>query len=98
MSRITNPTWRIPPSMAHVLIIDVGSDLFGCEFWEWCYENCKHKVIGLNPGASIVLDNNEVNNNRDNKFHSFSYGNDKMVVLAEDADDAMLIKLTWCNQ
>lgn len=94
MSRISDPKWREPPNQAYILVLKLN-DADAHDFWDWCYGNCKAKVIATGDRASIVLDQSERNDNRTHKYHNFSYGDDTMVVLIENAEDAMLIKLTW---
>jgi hypothetical protein len=98
MSRISDPKWRDPPNYGHIMVLQIGGYLAQCSFWDWCYATCKSKVIGLSHQASVVLDHCEINDTRLNKYHAFSYGEDALVVLIENADDAVLIKLTWSGQ
>lgn len=88
----------MPPKSGYIIVVSLNGVMKGSDFWEWCYANLKGKVHLFHGtgGCTLLNDPKDANNDkRTNKFHLFSYPLGSRVVVVEDADDAMMLKLAW---
>jgi hypothetical protein len=90
--------WLMPAKFGYIIQVNLAGAMQDHDFWDWCYANLKGKVHLLHGTGGCTLLNDPKdpkNDERTNKFHTFQYDKSVRIVVVEDPEDAMMLKLAW---
>jgi hypothetical protein len=97
--------WIKIPSTVHPIVVGINpkDNIKMLEFSKWCRDNLKGRVHipETHYGRSILNSDNlpRPKTDYENPYHTFTYGQNRefqILVLCEDLNDVMKIKLAWC--